>query len=124
MVLKGFKKINGVKMKIIFFLLISFTIAAQQQFDAKIDSAFANAKKGVQWSFSHIPDSKKTLNHDLIVGDKLVSSTKLYKEYTGVKVVSEGYFESISVSITVYKSYSNLVSEGYIRKADLEFIKR
>jgi hypothetical protein len=77
-----------------------------------------NAKKGVYWALSNIPGKKTKIENDLIANDKLYSSVKLQKEIGGVKIESTGFSESISVTITFYKSYDNLKKEGYIKKIE------
>ena len=101
----------------IVLLSISF-VNAQSKIDDDISPAMMNAKKGVYWALSNIPGKKVKIENDLIANDKLYSSVKLQKEVGGVKIESTGYSESISVTITVYRSYDSLKKEGYIKKID------
>jgi hypothetical protein len=115
-------KSSGGTMKIfllftIVLLSISF-VNAQSKIDDDISPAMMNAKKGVYWALSNIPGKKAKIENDLIANDKLYSSVKLQKEVGGVKIESTGYSESISVTITVYRSYDSLKKEGYIKKID------
>ena len=118
---KGFSK--EAAMKILIFLLLSITISGQQNFMADIDSAYSNARKGMFWAFSHIPESKKSISKSIISDNSQLAKIKLTKEVQGVKVVTTGYHKGAEVSFTVYKSYENLLKEGYIRKEDLDFIR-
>ncbi len=109
-------------MKIILILVSSlFFICmsnAQTEIDDDISPAFLNAKKGIYWALSNIPGKKYKIENDLIANDKLYSSVKLQKEIGGVKIESTGFGESISVTITVYRSYDNLKKDGYIKKIE------
>ena len=109
-------------MKIILILVSSlFFICmsnAQTEIDDDISPAFLNAKKGIYWTLSNIPGKKYKIENDLIANDKLYSSVKLQKEIGGVKIESTGFGESISVTITVYRSYDNLKKDGYIKKIE------
>jgi len=46
----------------------------------------------------------------------LYAKVQLEKEIFGIKVESTGYYNSNSVTITIYKSDDSLVKEGYLRK--------
>lgn len=109
-------------MKIILILssiLLFFCVSdAQTKIDDDISPAFLNAKKGIYWALSNIPGKKYKIENDLIANDKLYSSVKLQKEIGGVKIESTGFGESISVTITVYRSYDNLKKDGYIKKIE------
>jgi len=109
-------------MKIILILVSSLfficMINAQTKIDDDISPAFLNAKKGIYWALSNIPGKKYKIENDLIANDKLYSSVKLQKEIGGVKIESTGFGESISVTITVYRSYDNLKKDGYIKKIE------
>ena len=114
-------------MKIILILVSSlFFICmsnAQTEIDDDISPAFLNAKKGIYWALSNIPGKKYKIENDLIANDKLYSSVKLQKEIGGVKIESTGFGESISVTITVYRSYDNLKKDGYIKKIEEPLIE-
>lgn len=108
-------------MKYLFFLFLTGFIFGQAEFNASVDSAYSNAKKGIYWAFSNIPDTKKSDSHDLIHNDKLVCEVKLYREVEGVKVNVTGYFNTYSVTINVYKSYNTLRAEGYLKDKGKSF---
>jgi hypothetical protein len=91
-------------------------VNAQSKIDDDISPALLNAKKGVYWALSNIPGKKAKVENDLIADDKLYSSVKLQKEIGGVKIESTGHSESVSITITLYRSYDSLKNEGYIKK--------
>ncbi len=107
-------------MKYLFFIILLFSgiISSQTKIDNEIDTAFQNAKKGIYWALSNIPEEKKRLNNDLIADDKLYCKVKLEKKVNGVKVESTGYFNTNEVTIIVYKSYNSLVEEGFIKSQE------
>jgi hypothetical protein len=99
---------------VVFYLVyLTSPISAQSKTENDIDLAYQNAKKGIYWALSNIPEKKAKLDHDLIAEDKLYSRIRLAKEINGVKVVSTGYFQSNEVVMTIYKSYDSLNNEGY-----------
>ena len=104
-------------MRILFLvcLLIPFSLNAQEKMENELDKAFQNAKKGIYWALSNIPENKIRLNKDLIADEKLYSSVKLQKEFNGIKIVSTGYYNSTEVSITIYRSNDGLVKDGYLK---------
>ena len=91
---------------------------AQTKIEDDISPALINAKKGIYWALSNIPGKKAKVENELIANDKLYSSVKLQKEIGGVKIESTGFSESVSVTITVYRSYDNLKKDGYIKKIE------
>lgn len=91
---------------------------AQTKVNDDLEPAILNAKKGIFWALSNIPGKKAKIDNDLIANDKLTSHVKLEKGIGGIKIESTGYSESISVTITLYKSYDNLKNEGYIKKIE------
>ena len=96
-------------------LFIPFFGVAQEKLESDIDYAYQNAKKGIYWALTNIPEKKTKIEKDLIADDKLVAEVTLYKEVNGVKVISTGYYHSNKVTITVYKSYDTLEQEGYVK---------
>ena len=104
-------------MKLIFSLLLIATIIFAQNttFEDNLNKAFANAKKGVYYAFSNIPERKNSFSKSLIEDDQLLSKVKLTKEVRGIKVESKGIYNTFEVDIVVYKSYDNLLQEGYIK---------
>ena len=96
-------------------LFIPFVGYAQEKLESDIDYAYQNAKKGIYWALTNIPDKKSKIEKDLIADDKLVAEVTLYKEVNGVKIISTGHYHSNKVQIKVYKSYDTLVKEGYVK---------
>ena len=96
-------------------LFIPYSSYAQEKLENDIDMAYQNAKKGIYWALSNIPEKKTKIEEDLIADDKLYAEVKLYKEVNGVKIISTGYYHSNKVTITVYKSYDTLEKEGYVK---------
>ena len=107
-------------MKYLFLIIFLFSgrIISQTKIDDGIDTAFQNAKKGIYWALSNIPDQKKRLNNDLIADDKLYCKVKLEKKINGVKVESTGYFNTYEVTVVIYKSYDGLIEEGFIKSKE------
>ena len=110
------------KLLISFFILFIFAANtnAQNNVEQDINKAFTNAKKGVYYALSNIPENKSRMSDDLIEKDKLLAKVKLTKEINGVKIESTGYNSSNEVTITLYKSLKNLMKEGYLKKGDIE----
>jgi hypothetical protein len=88
---------------------------AQEKLESDIDYAYQNAKKGIYWTLTNIPEKKTKIEKDLIADDRLYAEVKLYKEVNGVKIMSTGYYHSNKVTITIYKSYDTLEKEGYVK---------
>ena len=102
---------------LVFFFCFSFCLAySQTKIEEDIETAYQNAKKGIYWALNNIPEKKVKLENDLIADDKLYAKVQLEKEIFGIKVESTGYYNSNSVTITIYKSDDSLVKEGYLRK--------
>jgi len=102
---------------VFFFSLVNFS---QEKLESDIDYAYQNAKKGIYWALSNIPEKKNKLESDLIADDKLYAVVKLHKEVNGIKVESTGYYHSNEVRIKIYKSYDSLKSDGYLKRKDEE----
>ena len=83
--------------------------------DEDIDKAYTNAKKGMYWALSNIPEKKNRITHELVADNKLFSNVKLYKKVNGVKVESTGFFNTNEVTIVMYISTDSLISGGYIK---------
>ena len=109
-------------MKTLFVLtlaaLLSTTGFSQEKIESDIDYAYQNAKKGVYWALSNIPEKKSKLESDLIADDRLYANVKLTKEVNGVKIVSTGQYQTNEVSISIYRSNDSLKENGYIKQAD------
>lgn len=101
--------------KFLLVVLFPVTLLCQTQFEYNLDSAYVNAKKGIYYGLSNIPDRKSSLSSDLVDHDKLIASIKVSKEVNGVRIESEGFFDSYSVKVVAYRSYESLKAEGIIR---------
>lgn len=86
----------------------------QQKLEDDIETAYQNAKKGIYWALTNIPEKKVKLDNNLIADDLLYASVKLFKEVNGVKIEAIGYYRSNEVKIIVYKSNDSLIKDGYI----------
>jgi len=107
-------------MKIFFvitlFALFSTNSFAQEKIESDIDYAFQNAKKGIYWALSNLPKKKKKLESDLITNDRLYAHVRLDKEVNGVKIVSTGHYQTIKVTILIYRSNDSLEEYGYLKQ--------
>ncbi|HEX2866713.1 MAG TPA: hypothetical protein VHO03_06705 [Ignavibacteriales bacterium] len=104
---------------LIMLLLPSFLLA-QNATEENLDKAFQNAKKGIYWALSNIPQKKTSLSSDLIADDRLVASVRLEKEIYGIRIESTGIFETTEIKVTLFKSTDRLIEEGYLRPDTLE----
>lgn len=106
----------------ILIVLVSFASVSfsQEKIESNIDFAFQNAKKGIYWALSNIPERKAKLEEQLIADDRLYSSVKLYKEVNGIKIESTGYYITNEVSITIYISNDSLEEYGYLKPLEEE----
>ncbi|MGB5849482.1 MAG: hypothetical protein WBH40_13395 [Ignavibacteriaceae bacterium] len=108
-------------MKTLFVLtlaaLLSTTGFTQEKIESDIDYAYQNAKKGVYWALSNIPEKKSKLESDLIADDKLYAHVRLDKEVNGVKIISTGHYQTNEVSISIYRSNDSLKESGYLEQA-------
>ncbi len=95
----------------------SFSLA-QSKMEDDITIAYQNAKKGIYWALTNIPEKKSRLDEDLIANDKLYSSVKLDKVVDGIKIESTGFNSSNEVKITIYKSNESLLKEGYLKSEE------
>ena len=109
-------------MKALFTLLLIFVLSSvcfsQEKIESDIDFAYQNAKKGIYWALTNIPEKKSKLESELIADDKLYALVKLYKEVNGIKIESTGYYNSNEVSITIYRSNDSLEEYGYLKKEE------
>ncbi|HSD64072.1 MAG TPA: hypothetical protein VLB50_09745 [Ignavibacteriaceae bacterium] len=85
-----------------------------------LETAYQNAKKGIYWALANIPEKKKSIASDLIDNEKLYASVRLEKEFEGIKITAKGFFNSVEVSITVYRSDDGLLKDGYLKKTEEE----
>lgn len=104
-------------MKVLAIILIaaSALFAQSSGLEDNLQQAYTNAKKGVYYAFSNIPDRKSSLSKELIEKDKLIANVKLSKEVRGVKVEAEGFYESYQIKIILYRSYEKLIEDGYLK---------
>ena len=100
---------------IVFIFLLASVCLSQEKIESDIDYAYQNAKKGIYWALTNIPEKKSKLESELIADDKLYALVKLYKEVNGIKIESTGYYNSNEVSITIYRSNGSLEEYGYIK---------
>ena len=103
---------------IVLTVLLSTTGLSQEKIESDIDYAYQNAKKGIYWALSNIPQKKLKLEDDLIADDRLYAQVKLTKEVNGVKIVSTGYYQTNQVTISIYRSNDSLKENGYLKEAD------
>ena len=99
-----------------FSILLTAITFSQEKVESDIDFAYHNAKKGIYWALSNIPEKKSKIEENLVADDRLYSSVKLYKEVNGVKVESTGYYHTNEVKILIYISNDSLDEYGYLRK--------
>ena len=116
------EKTDGVRMKSLFilFAFLPSLVYAQQEMEKNLDAAYQNAKKGIYWALANIPEKKSRLESDLVADEKLYSSVKLEKEFNGIKIESKGYYNTIEVSVTLYRSIDGLMKDGYLKNPEEE----
>ena len=95
-------------------ILISSLTYSQDKIESDIDFALQYAKKGIYWALANIPEKKTSLNNDLISEDRSYASVRLEKEVNGIKIESTGYYQTLEVKITIYRSNDSLKSDGYL----------
>ena len=105
---------------LVLIIVANFPNKAQNKIAEDVDIPFQNAMKGIYWALENIPDKKSKVENDLVADDKLYASVKVEKEIGGIKIESTGFEQSNSVTIKIYKSYDNLVKEGYLKKIPSE----
>lgn len=106
-------------MKKLIILLPLFLISAiniQNKNEENINAAFLNAKKGMYYALSNIPENKSRLNRELVDQNRLFAKVKLSKEINGVKIESTGYSSSTEVTIKIYRSIDSLKTDGYLKQ--------
>ena len=103
---------------IVFIFLLASVCLSQEKIENDIDYAYQNAKKGIYWALTNIPEKKSKLESELIADDKLYAVVKLSKEVNGIKVESTGYYNSNEVSIIIYRSNDRLEEYGYLRSEE------
>ena len=106
-------------MKKLIILLPLFLISAiniQNKNEENINAAFLNAKKGMYYALSNIPENKSRFNRELVDQNRLFAKVKLSKEINGVKIESTGYSSSTEVTIKIYRSIDSLKTDGYLKQ--------
>ena len=103
------------KTLILLLLLAGALYSQNKNFEDGMEAAYSNAKKGIYYSLENIPDRKSSMSKDLIDNDKLIARIKISKEVQGVKIESEGIYQTYEVKILIYRSYEKLIEEGYIK---------
>ncbi len=96
-----------------------FSVGAYSQSAPKlgdVDSAYVNAKKGIVWGLSNIKVKKMRMENRLIADNQLIAQVKIEKEINGIKIISTGIAGTTEVSITAYRTFSSLVTEGFLDK--------
>jgi hypothetical protein len=106
-------------MKKFVILLFPVCLIAQDFSQSSIDTAFLNAKKGIYWCLSNIPAKRGETENKLITDDRLISSVRVQKDISGIKIESTGYYFSTEVKVTLYKSTDNLLKEGFLKPDSL-----
>ncbi|GBD88316.1 hypothetical protein BMS3Abin03_02251 [bacterium BMS3Abin03] len=111
-------------MKIPLFLICIFWLTgfclSQEKIESDIDYAYQNAKKGIYWALSNIPEKKSKIEGDLVADDRLYAHVRLDKEINGVKVKSKGFYFTNTVEITIYRSFDSLKEYGYLKEEEKE----
>jgi hypothetical protein len=106
------------KLIILLPLLLISAINIQNKNEENINTAFQNAKKGMYYALSNIPEDKARLNRELVDKNKLFAKIKLSKEVNGIKIESTGYSSSTEVTIKIYRSFESLEKDGYLKQKD------
>ena len=95
-------------------LMFGQTIEDKSGFKVKVDSAYANAMKGVYYALENIPEKKNSVSKDLISDNELIAKVKISKGVNGVSVVATGLYNSYKITAEVYRDYKSLKDEGFI----------
>ena len=101
-------------------IIISSISYSQDKIESDIDFALQYAKKGIYWALANIPEKKASLNNDLISEDRLYASVRLEKEVNGIKIESTGFYNTLEIKITIYRSNDSLELDGYLKKDEKE----
>lgn len=95
-------------------LMFGQTIEEKSGFKEKVDSAYANAMKGVYFALENIPEKKNSVSKELISKNELIAKVKISKEVGGVHVHSTGFYKTFKVVTEIYRDYKSLKTEGLI----------
>jgi hypothetical protein len=101
-------------------ILISSFTHSQDKIESDIDYVLQYAKKGIYWALANIPERKSSLNNDLISEDRLYASVRLEKEVNGIKIESTGFYNTLEIKITIYRSNDSLELNGYLKNDEKE----
>ena len=102
------------KLSLIILVLSSLTLLAQNNYEEKLNLAYSNAKKGIYYALSNIPEKRNKLEEELIFEDQIIARVKLSKEVEGVRIESTGIYECNEVTVKLYRSFDLLRKEGYL----------
>jgi len=103
-------------MKLILILLFPTVLFSQIGFMPGMDEAYKNAQTGIFWALDNIPAKKASTSNELISGDTLLAEVKLNRESNGVHIESTGYYNSYTVKVCFFRSYTLLRKEGYLKE--------
>jgi len=96
-------------------LVFGQTIEDKSGFRDKVDTAYANAMKGVYFALENIPERKNSVSKDLISDDELIAKIKISKGVNGISVTATGFYNSYKITAEVYRDYKSLKDEGFIK---------
>ena len=106
-------------MKILVMLLLPIlmfgqTTESESGFKGKVDTAYANAMKGIYFALENIPERKNSVSKDLIADNKLIAKVKISKGAGGVAVNAVGFHNSYKITVEIYRDYKSLKKEKLI----------
>ncbi|HOJ19355.1 MAG: hypothetical protein GX452_07160 [Ignavibacteriales bacterium] len=104
------------KLLILFISAYFFFVPFTETMEDEITFATNNAKKGVYHGLNEIRKMKSKIDNKLIDNDKIIAQVEVTKEINGVRIESEGFYNSTSVRIILYRSLETLIKEKYIDK--------
>jgi len=104
------------KLLVLFISVYLFFLPFSETMEDEINFANNNAKKGVYHGLSSIRKMKAKIDEKLIDNDKLIADVQVTKEINGVRIECEGFYNTTSVRIVVYRSLESLIKDNYIDK--------
>lgn len=104
------------KLFVLFFSVYMFFLPFSETMEDEINFATNNARKGIYHGLSSIRKMKSKIDEKMVDNDKLVADVKVTKEINGVRIESEGFYNTTSVRIIVYRSLESLIKDNYIDK--------
>jgi hypothetical protein len=102
---------------LILSILSSLFFSSDSIIEDDLNIAFINAKKGMYWGLSNLRSKKIKMENKLVDGNKLLAEIKVSKEINGVKIESTGFNNSTEICLKIYRSYDNLIKDGYLEKS-------